>query len=127
MLDLTSFAQYLQTQGYGTIGTNIFVNAMPADKTGILLLNDVWGIVYDPYLPGYYKGSFFAVVRGKNTQTVSDTAEGLFETLKFEQQKIMGNVKVNFCYPHYTPIIYQRSDGGLMEASIKYDINYITI
>lgn len=124
---LTTLAKYLEDQGVGTRGQDIFVHLMPEGVTlGVLLLMPLTGAIVDHELPGYRKHRFQAIVRCR-TQEI-ETGEALawrvYNTLYVEGVRI-GNLSVKHFYPIHEPVFYQRSEGNMVEWSINFDACYV--
>jgi hypothetical protein len=112
-MDLEPVAELLEQSGCGEMGKTIFVNEMRAGDSGILLKPSYRGIPIDPELPGYYKGEFVLVARGKGyTQTRSLIASAL-KALNIEAERMVGPMLVKYLRPQHLPISYPIQSGQL--------------
>jgi hypothetical protein len=129
-LKVKPLADYLEDQGVGIVGQNIFVQHLPEDSgtPALMLKNSLEGTAIDYELPGYRKGKFQAVVRCKaNKFEMGEAfAQLVSDTLTIQNLQI-GNMHFNYLRPSSEPIGYQLSDGANYEFSVNFTANYVIV
>ena len=121
-MNLDIIAQRLQTMGLGVSGTSLFVQFMPENKTGIVLIADPMGALIDAELPQFREVVFQAVTRGKDYDTGKALAVRLVEELFIEQEERLGDYEVKSLRARHRPIPFQRSPGGNFEFLVSFDV-----
>ena len=124
-MDLIPFAQYLQTLGLGIQGKTIFVDQMPMECVGgILLRSPLEGAKIDYELPGYYKARIDMTVRAGGYDA-GRAAAALVSTALTIVEKQVGNIYVKYLRPNTLPIVYQLSKGNLLEFAVEFSAVFI--
>lgn len=114
-MNLMPVAQYLQTEGFGTLGLTIFLNHLPADATEAILIRPrLIGAKMDHDLPGYLKFEFQVIVRGKTYAATQTKAIQVAKKLKMAATTL-GTWHVNYLRPAHVPVGYPISLGELVE------------
>lgn len=132
-MNLDSIAQVITEAGLGAPGKTLFMHHMPETcAKGVLLRLPMEGIPTNQYIPGYYNGSFQAIVRDKNHASGQDLADRLSKLLTFYERNFAdkkGRVyqRILQCYPCQKPIVYPRLPDNLIEWSIKFDVDYLEL
>jgi hypothetical protein len=108
------------------VGQNLFVHGFPPDlDSGAMLRLAFGGTDIDHELPGFIKGEFQFIVRGK-TYTETDTLATSVQTkLNLNEVPITGFTKVYYIRPKIEPFIYPKSPGAMWEALVNFDVCYI--
>lgn len=115
---LQAIVDYIQAQGLGTPGKDLFRGFMPAQvQAGTVVLARV-AIDDEPY-SGIKKGTFQVVTRGATGDLAYAKAAAIKKVLRLEGVEI-GEVKFKFILPKHDPLVFPRSDGGQYEASVNY-------
>lgn len=80
----------------------------------------------DHEIKGVFSGRIQTIVRGKTFTSVKARAAQVFATLDIAEVDMTEYV-VTYCRPRNTPFPLPRSEGGLIEFSINFDIRYRTL
>lgn len=127
---LKSVAQYLEEQGLGKFGTDIFVTEMPREcQRGILLMDTYSGTGIDPYLPGWRDTGFRLVVRHSDYESGDQLGERASAALNIRRDITMGvNPKrliMRQCLPVNDPRPYRRSEASVWEFEVDFECTCI--
>jgi hypothetical protein len=123
-MDMMPIANKLEIEGLGTQGTSLFINFMPMEcKEGILLRSPLSGTPVDAELPGFYKTSFMAIVRGHDYASASALMEGVMRTLVLYEQDL-DDIYVKYMRPGSLPVTFPVSVGNFYEIKVEFDICY---
>lgn len=115
---LQAITDFIQAQGLGTPGVDLFYGFMPSEiNVGTVVLARVM-IDDDPYTR-IKKGTFQVVCRGRNSAEAHDKAAAIKKVLRLEGVEI-GGVSFKHAYPKHEPLVFPRTDGGQYEASVNY-------
>lgn len=132
ILGLEQLAAVLAAANLGTPGQSLFIHRMPAEiQQGILLLTPLAGMEIDHELPGWRRGGFQMIVRATSANNAIQLALSAGTALTWAQPKTLAAIslypamRVLFCRPLHDPIMYPRSDGNLIEASVNFEMAYI--
>lgn len=123
---LEAIADYLETQGHGVIGRDIFVHFMPENvKAGVLLLDPIIGQEIDHYAPGYRNNGFLRLVVRSQTYTEGfERAKDVSEELNFERKQLVG-IFMNYIRPRIEPVVFPNSKGDNLEFLVTFDVGYV--
>jgi len=123
-MNLEPFVDYLADNGVGIKGTTLFGYSLPADvKTGVAVISNAT-ITREPYQKGRRDGTIQVIVRGTSYDDIEKRAESV-STLLDAQGLVLGSIKILKIYPLHEPLIYPRSEGSLLEASVNFNITYV--
>jgi hypothetical protein len=100
---ITDLAQYLVTQGVGTLGSSIFASYLPDNVDTGLCVIDTGGVAPDVDLPTRKK-TFQVFIRGANYTT----GQSLLDNVRGELHQL-ANTQIGDYYFYY---ILALSDGG---------------
>lgn len=115
---LEAIVQFIQANGLGVPGKDLFRGYMPAQVLeGTVVLARV-AIDDDPY-SGIKKGPFQVVTRAATGDLAYAKAAAIKKLLRLEGA-VIGEVSFKFITPKHEPIVYPRADGGQYEASVNY-------
>lgn len=115
---LEAIVQFIQVNGLGNPGVDLFRGYMPAEvETGTVVLARV-PIEDDPYCRTK-KGTFQVVTRAATGDLAHAKAAAIKKLLRLEGAEI-GEVGFKFIIPKHEPLVYPRADGGQYEASVNY-------
>ena len=124
-MKLVQIAEYLQDNGLGVMGENLFVNMMPVDcLSGILLRDPPTGAEIDYELPGYFKSHFRLIVRATNYEQGRELIESAAAALTISDTSI-GDIYFRFMRPRTQPVAFPISPGNLMEFLIDMRVIYM--
>lgn len=130
-MKLELLAKVLQDAGIGTIGTDIFVHAMPAEvKQGVMLRNPLAGTKVDANLPDYYRTTLQAIVRDTGHAAGDVKAKTVAAALKMFNRKFFDDggglvMKVNHIFPEQLPIVYPHTPSNSIEWSLNFVTSYV--
>jgi minor capsid protein len=130
-MKLEYLAQVLQDAGLGTIGTDIFVDYMPAEVTkGVVLKNPLAGTPVDPNLPDYYRTRLQAIVRAPTRDVGNELSDRVGKALKMFNRKFYDlngklAMQINHIYPAQLPIVYPYTPGNVIEWSLNFVTSYV--
>lgn len=135
---LEALAVYLQSQGHGTQGIDIFVDFIPDDvKLGTMLRSGLMATAIDYNLPNYRaKERFQLIVRSTNypdgyariaDATAKLTIDDPFDPSTLPAGTVIGDFRFNFNRPRHEPLVYPLSVGNLIEFSVNFDCNYVIL
>jgi len=130
-LDL--LANHLASQRVGIVGKTIFAHYMPAEcKEGVLLKLPISGIEHDPYMPGYYKTTLQAIVRGQSETRGEKLSDQVVKALVheltkdyFDQPGSKFAMRINYLLQEKLPIRYPRLDGNGIEWSLNFMSSFV--
>lgn len=123
---LLSMASFLEKQGKGTVGENIFVNEMPEFcESGILLFHSVEGLRRHTEIPGYYRGSIMVSTRALDPSEGLGIAQGALKSLEQQGVELEG-FKVLMSRPEMLPTSFGTNEGGYVEWLFSVELTVIT-
>lgn len=126
--DIEKIALYIQNNGYGTVGVNIFNYSMPAEvQEGIMLKVPLQGVPIDPYLPEYYKTPFQIIVRSKDEIIGKNLADNILTLFHNMERVDFDGFRINQMIADSLPIRYPRSDSNCIEWSLNFNVNYVIL
>ncbi|MEZ2310748.1 minor capsid protein [Paraburkholderia sp. RCC_158] len=124
-MELEPIAALLEQTGCGVKAQSIFINEMRAGDAGILLKASYKGTKIDPELPGYYKGEFALVARGKNYTATRTLIMQAMAALTINAETQVGPMLVKYSRPRTLPVSYPIPAGGLTEFVTNIDCAYV--
>lgn len=123
-MKLESVANYLEGQGYGKIGRDIFAYRMPETVArGILLTTPQTGVEINHEMPCFFKSNFMMVVRDTKIDEGLSLAATLSTVLTLED-KALDEVMVKYIRPRFEPVVFPSSKGDNFEVSVGFDASY---
>lgn len=124
-MDLTPLVQHLENEGLGTIGQDLFRNNMPASVNEGLVVVTQMPIIIDSYL-GTCKGSFQIIARASDYDTPRLKMTEVMIAMN-GQGAIHGDMLFHFIKARNEPMIFPKSEGDQIEASVNFDFVYSLI
>ncbi len=118
-MDLMPIVQYLEHEGLGTIGKDLFRNHMPAQVDEGLLVTCQMPIVIDRYI-GVCRGSFQVIARSPDWERPRLKMIEVTNVLN-GQGMILGNMLFHYIKPRHEPMLFPKSESDLVEASVNFD------
>lgn len=119
-------ADKLEIDGVGDTGESIFVNFMPIGcKSGILLRSPYSGVKINHELPNYYKCEFTLIIRFSSICEDSESLVSKAVASVSMVEKQLKGIFVKHSRPITKPVVFQLSDGGLMETSVRFEAVYV--
>lgn len=114
------FASYLQDQGVGTVGTDIFVNQLPDTPANCIAVYATGGINIEKEVP-VSDDTIQVIVRNKDNSTCTTKAEAVYTACKRKSNinLVGGGVYVLFMNPVAKPQRIGRDEAKRYEASIN--------
>lgn len=124
-MNLLSVAEYLDMNGFGRRGKDLFVGFMPSGvEKGILLLEPITGTPIDHELPGYRRAKFRVVVRDADHNSGKDTAEKVSEALDL-QNVSLSKMDIKHMHPLHDPVAFPVSEADHLEYSVNFETVYV--
>ena len=121
-MNLAPIVELLEAENFGTIGKDLFRNFMPHDVREGLLVTIQMPVEIDRYL-NYCKGSFQVVARGTDWESPRLVMVDVSKVLCGEGLSL-GDMYFYFMRPRHEPLIFPKSEGDLIEASVNFDFIY---
>lgn len=116
--------QHLEFIGIGSIGIDLFRSHLPDEVLSGTLLLTLMPIDIDQHAANYCRGSIQIVCRDPSEDAAVDKANSVINAIgvgSFE----LDSIKVIKLKAKHLPLPYPRSAGGLVEASVNFDINFV--
>lgn len=123
-MNIENVVDFLAANGVGVKGKTLFGRSLPASAKSAVLVIANSRINRHPYQKGRRDGTFQVIVRGITYSEIESKAESIM-TLLDGEGITMGSDHFLSIYPQHEPMIYPRSEGGLLEASVNYNIIYV--
>lgn len=123
MTILTEIALFLEEQGCGSTGKDIFVNQMAENQGGILIFEETEGFRQHTNLDDYYKGMLNIVVRNKSTVDGRTISDKIFKLVR-GQGKTLGQYRILVAKPEALPHSFARNEGGYVEWLLVFDLSF---
>lgn len=122
-MNLQPVLEYVATQNLGVRGRDLFRYFMPSDIDEGILITSQMPHPLNPYLPGKYMGDFQVIVRGIDVDEVRSRAVSLLKALTL-RSVTMGEMRFFYIQPRHAPLVYPKSDGNYIEASVNFECQY---
>lgn len=122
-MNLQPIVDKLQTESLGTPGVDLFREQMPHQVVKGMLVTQQMPVERNPYAPGYRKGSFQVIVRDAVYDDARTTANSVIDAITGDGITL-GDMKFRFIRARHDPLLFPRSDGDLVEASVNFDFVY---
>ena len=125
-MDLNPLVRYLENQGVGVVGKDLFSFSMPDSVTrGVVLMAPLSGVKVDNELGRcYFEGKFQAIIRDPSYQDGYERAEEVRNALTKDYLVVEGQTFKKI-HPKHLPVPFKRSDGNQIEFSINFDIVFV--
>lgn len=131
-MDLYCILKYLQDNGVGTMGVDIFQFNMPSNVLkGLLVRQPMYGIDHDPYCPGFYKTEIQLIARAQRFDTGHDLIVQGRDILETRGDRALNDqndtlyMTIRHMVPKTLPIHYPRSEDGGIEWSVRFDTAFV--
>jgi hypothetical protein len=127
-MNLMPLADYLQDNGLGTQGTDLFVHMMPAEADRAMLLRvPLSGTKINYDLPGFFKTSFQLIVRvpAAGFDDGEQWASDIIAALTLAEVQIGDDHFFNYCRPRTEPVPFPLSKGNLIEFNVMFDCCFV--
>jgi hypothetical protein len=125
MYQIEEISNIISEAGLATLGTDMFLYSVDATATNCIILypsNDP--PIIDPDLPNYFRGKFQVIVRNYTHEGGLDISNAVSKALTLFNTDL-DTIFIKYVRPMYQARVYRRSDSGLIEFSVTYDIRYI--
>lgn len=124
MYNIETIADLIEGANLGTKGVDIFLYSAPADmKNGMIIFPSNDPPIIDPYLPEWRKGKFQIIVRNPKYEDGITLSKSISDFLTIFNEDTP-NINIRYIRPLYEVRVYRRSDSGLIEFSVNYEIRY---
>lgn len=117
-------ATHLRAQNIPGIGQNVFSGSIP-QEVKVALMVAAMPVSIDPELPGYHKGRVQLISRAKTSLLAEELATAGMNELTISSQDV-GNIYINYLRPVHLPVSFPRSNGDYYEASVNFDICFLS-
>ena len=125
-MNLEGIADALSDAGLGVKGQTLFVDHMPAQCEKGLLVTSQVPIAIDPYIKSLRRGSFQVIVRDNSGADARAVADSVIDAMPGEGA-VIADMKFLTLMPQSEPLLFPRSSGDLVEASVNFLFTYIAI
>jgi hypothetical protein len=123
-MNLEPILDYIASRGLGVKGVDLFAHSMPAKvKNGVMVMINSPATIH-PYQKCKRNGTLQVMVRGVTYGDIGNKAEAISSLLDAEGL-VLGGLKLLIIYPLHEPMIYPRSEGSLLEASVNFNFTYV--
>jgi len=126
-MKLEPLAEWLERQGFGKRGRDIFVHHMPESaKRGILMTIPVFGQETYPDLPSLRRSRFQVIVRGYDYKNGLEKAHEIQNALTWDerQETLNDEITIAHMFPRHDPIPFPSSKGDILEIAVTFDAAY---
>lgn len=125
MYEIGELGHILGSKNFGSVGKDIFLYHSPAEaKDCIILFPSFDPVVIDLERPFYFVGKFQVIVRNdtyKDGLDICRRIQDAFTIYELETDKII----IKRCRPLHQAKVYRRSDTGMLEFSVTYEIRFV--
>lgn len=124
-MDTAPILQYMQTQGLGTKGVDLFRDNMPARATKGLLLTNQTRTRISPEIKTYVSGLFEVTARDATFDAVREKMNSVIDAISSNGGLQLGDMCFLYIRAYNTPLVYPVSESALVEASVLFDFRFI--
>ncbi len=117
---IDDIASYLQTEGVGTVGTDIFKANQPANPVKCLTILPTGGLEPDVDIIGIKNPTIQILARGENFTEAMDMAQDAYGALHGLANETLGDTYVMFCKALQEPTAIGQDDNNNYEISCNY-------
>ena len=122
-MNLQPIVKFLDDEGFGVMGEDLFRDFMPHEIDKGLMIFIMSPVPIDPYL-GTSKGSFQIVGRGNDQDELQERMEGVQNAFGEGRGLVLGSMEFDFIIPQHEPLVFPRTEGDLIEASVSFAFSY---
>lgn len=124
---LETIQDILDEENVGTTGVDLFLYEAPADVQNYVLVKQGGdGIPIDWDLPNYYNVRYQIIVRNIDYVSGNTVCQSILNALSiFELTK--NGIYIKYSLPREQPKVFRRSDSGVVEFSINFDIVFVKL
>lgn len=115
----SDMAQYLEDQGHGTVGTDIFYSFQPDTPDACITVLDTGGLAPDRYIP-HAEPTFQVLVRSTTYDLAEAKAEAIVTELHDSVHKTIGGDYHYYIFLLTEPAAIGRDENGRDEISINF-------
>lgn len=125
MMDLLlKVADLIQDAGLATVGTDLFINTIPAEvPAGIMLREPFTGAAVDDGMAGFFNTEFQVIVRGPDPEAAYRRCEDISTALRVNRLTI-DNIEISWMKPKTLPIMYPKGNADDTETSCRISVGY---
>lgn len=125
-MKLEPIAEFLEDEGIGTAGKDLFVYHMPEGVSeGVLLVSPLSGEKIDYELPNYRVSKFQVIVRHSSYREGVALAVMVMNAITLSNTDVLNGIFVKYMRPRHEPVVFPSSKGDNLEISVNYDAVYI--
>jgi hypothetical protein len=118
---LNEIGTYLQSQGIGTLGTNLFLGLMPDQPDNCIALFEYAGSPPDLHWNGEYPG-LQVRVRNKSYATARTKIQEIYEELHGLHDQMLSGTRYLLIKARGSPEILKRDENNRVELFINFEI-----
>jgi hypothetical protein len=122
-MNLESIVQYMQTQGLGSPGRDLFAYGMPDGVNRGLLVTSQMPILRNKYVSQLRRGEFQVIARGSLHADLINTLNSVSNALTVQGVTI-GTMNFRFIMPLNNPLVFPRAESRLLEASVNFEFAF---
>lgn len=117
-------AEHLSQNGLGLfLGENLFIGQLPSTISSGILVTSQMPIYIDAYTQ-LKKGEIQVVTRDKDVMEALTMMNNVKWALEKHPDLHIWGLKIHLLRAKHEPLIYPRSDGDLIEASVNFELVY---
>ena len=124
-MNLNAIVDLLEAASLGDPGSTLFWGKMPLECQSGLLVTTQTPISIHSYVSELRRGTFQVIARHKTFDGASTLADSVIDAMP--SGGVIGDMKFLTLRPSQEPLLYPRSDGDFVEASVNFNFSYIAI
>ena len=122
-MNLEAIGEYLQGEGVGSVGRNIFIYKMPDKIESAILLRDrLQGDRID-HETGLMRGGLQLIARAVSQTQAKQLAQAAATALSL-RDTVVEDMDIKLLLPRGEAVVFPVSDGQLIEALVVFDAIY---
>ena len=118
---LKEIGTYLQSQGIGTLGADLFLGLMPDQPDNCIVLFEYAGSPPDLHWNGEYPG-LQVRVRNKSYAAARTKIEGIYELLHGLHNQILSGTRYLLIKARGSPEVLKRDNNNRVELFVNFEI-----
>jgi hypothetical protein len=125
MYQIETIANLIEEANLATLNKDMFLYSANAEmNNGIILYPSNDPPIIDPDTPRYFKGKFQIIVRNMRYEQGIALCENLSNALTLFNKDTPA-MFIKYVRPLYQARVYRRSDSGIIEFSVTYEIRFV--
>lgn len=123
-MNLQSFVDHMELNGFGVSGVDLFRENMPAECDRGYLFIILMPVSIDPYTH-LRRGEFELIARSGDSDEAKKMVFDAIESLSMSNRNV-GDEMYYYIRPKHEPLTFPRSDGSHIEASVTFECCFRT-